>query len=379
MTTSASRPSMGSMPSPATGARQRCITELDALVAALPAEDLVRFERIFHVAVTIGEVVPPESMHSWIEGYFSSVDAVRRQRIVKITNLVTLEGALFNELRASRPIEAPPGSDDLEETICDSAGGPFCNPQQSTPSDIFGRIRGRHAITASNVAKYDGWHGVLVFDEHHPLRFGAEQVADYVDTAQEWARTAHRADPEANYPFFLWNCLWRSGASILHGHAQVTLTRGMHYARVEGWRQAALRYRAVHHADYFEDLSAIHRALGLAVDRGAAIILPSLTPFKEKEVQIVARHLDDDLKSALFLVLNTFVGRLGVQSFNVALYQPPLSVTAEDWSGFPFVLRILDRGSLSGKTSDVGAMEFFAQSVVATDPFRVADALCSEI
>ena len=44
--------------------------------------------------------------------------------------------------------------------------------------------------------------------------------------------------PQARYPFFLWNCLWRSGASILHGHAQMTLTREMHYARVESWRQA---------------------------------------------------------------------------------------------------------------------------------------------
>ena len=74
-------------------------------------------------------------------------------------------------------------------------------------------------------------------------------------------------------------------------------------------------------------------------------------------------------------LLGTFVGQLGVQSFNLVLYQPPLSSTGEDWSGFPFVVRILDRGSTRTTPSDVGSMEFFAQSVVATDPFRVADAL----
>jgi galactose-1-phosphate uridylyltransferase len=352
-----------------------CITDLDALVTALPSKDRTRFERIFHASVTSGRLVPPEMMFPWLTQHFGSVDAVRQQRIVKVTNRVTLEGALFNELRASRPIEAPASSDDLDETIHNSAGGPFCRPEESTPADVFGRLRGDSAVTASNVAKYDGWHSVVVFDEHHPLRFTAAQVADYVDTAQAWAKRAHEIDPKACYPFFLWNCLWRSGASILHGHAQITLTRDMHYARVEGWRRAALRYRAEHGTNYFSDLVATQRALGLALDHGTATVMPSLTPFKEKETFIVGWNLDDESKSALYLVLSTFVERLGVQSFNVALYQPPLAHVVEDWEGFPFVFRIVDRGALHSQTSDVGAMEFFAQSVVATDPFRVVDAL----
>ena len=351
------------------------ITNLDGLVAVLSARDRDLFERIFFLVVTDGTLVPPESMHDWITGYFGSVDAVRRQRIVKVTNRITLEGALFNELRASRPIEVPPGGQDLEDTVRGSAGGPFCNAEEGTPADPFGRIQGRACTTASNVAKYDGWHAVIVFDEHHPLHFTAEQVADYVDTAQAWARTAHEADSRACYPFFLWNCLWRSGASILHGHAQTVLTRGMHYARVEGWRQAALRYHAVYQANYFADLVAVHRSLGLAVEHGTAVILPSLTPFKEKETTIVAPHLDADLKSAMYRVLNTFVDRLGVQSFNLGLYQPPLCEVEEDWAGFPVVVRIIDRGGLQVKTSDVGSMEFFAQSVVSTDPFRIANEL----
>lgn len=354
---------------------QPCVTNLDSLVAALLPGERELFERIFFLNVTRGDLVPPEAMHEWIAGYFGSVDAVRQQRIVKVTNRVTLDGALFNELRASRPIEAPSASQDLEETVAGSAGGPFCHAEEGTPADLFGRIRGRSSVTASNVAKYDGWHAVIVFDEHHPLHFTADQVADYVETARAWARAAHEADPLACYPFLLWNCLWRSGASILHGHSQMVLTRGMHYAKVEGWRQAALRYHAEYGADYFSDLVAVHRALGLAVDHGAATILPSLTPFKEKETTIIAPRLDADLKSAIYLVLNAFVERLGVQSFNLGLYQPPLCKVAERWEGFPFVVRIIDRGALQAKTSDVGSMEFFAQSVVSTDPFRVVDGL----
>ena len=37
---------------------------------------------------------------------------------------------------------------------------------EGTPEDVFGRIRGRHCITASNVAKYDGFHAVVIFDPY---------------------------------------------------------------------------------------------------------------------------------------------------------------------------------------------------------------------
>ena len=355
------------------------IATLEERVTALPASARARFDRIFDLNVTTGHVVPPEAMHAWLTEHFGSVQAVQQQRIVKVTNKLTLEGALFNDLRASRPIEAPTNPEDLEETIESQAGGPFCRPEEGTPADAFGRIRGRSSISASNVAKYDGWHAVIVFDSHHPLHFTAVQVADYVDTAQEWAKAAHQADPQACYPFFLWNCLWRSGASILHGHAQITLTRGMHYARVEAWRQAAQRYQSEFQRPYFEELIALYRELDLLVNIGQAAIFPSLTPFKDKETHIVAPHLDGDLKASIYHVLATMVERLGVQSFNLALYQPPLSRTAEDWTGFPLIARIIDRGALHSRTSDIGSMEIFAQSVVATDPYRVARALREHI
>jgi galactose-1-phosphate uridylyltransferase len=225
------------------------------------------------------------------------------------------------------------------------------------------------------VAKYDGWHGLVVFEEHHPLRFTEEQVGDYLDTAQAWAMTAHQTDPTACYPFFLWNCLWRSGASILHGHAQVTLTQGMHYARVESWRQASHRFRATHGVDYFPELIAAQKRVGLAISTGTATILPSLTPFKERETLIIDSALTSDLKSALYRVLRAFVDDLGVRSFNVGIYQPPLADTPEPWKGFPWIARILDRGSPYSKTVDIGAMEIFGQSVVTTDPYRVAEVL----
>ncbi|MGC8873426.1 MAG: hypothetical protein ACP5SI_03135 [Chloroflexia bacterium] len=354
----------------------RTILELEELVAALPPEDRAVFERIFHVSTTFGEVVPPETMFEWIARYFGSVDAVRRQKIVKVTNRVTLEGALYNELRSRRPIEAPRAESDIEATIESNRGDPFCRPLEGTPEDSFGRIRGSHSITASNIAKYDGFHGVIVFDEHHPLRFSREAIADYLRTGRRWAEAAHAADPEAVYYFFMWNCLWKSGASILHGHAQTTLSRGMPYPRVEALRQAALRYKTAYGRDYFADLLRAHRALGLSRAFGRAQAFAYLTPIKEKEFWVVGAGEDDDFVGALFAVLDAYVRRLGVRSFNLALYLHPLGEPAEDWSLFPgAVARVVDRGDPNSRTSDIGAMELYAASVISSDPFRVIEAL----
>ncbi len=355
------------------------ITDLPNLVGALSPEDATLFARLFHVAATVGEVVPPESMVGWITKQFGSVEAVRWQRIVKVTNRVTLEGTLYNELRARRPMEAP-AAQDLEATIEGNRGDPFCKPLEGTPADVFGRVEGQHSITASNIAKYDGFHGVVIFDEHHPLRFTRESIADALETGRRWAEAAHQADPQAVYYFFMWNCLWKSGASILHGHAQTTVSREMHYGRVEALRQAALRYGAAYGAasggSYIEDLVRVHRSLGLARSLGPVEALAYLTPIKEKEIVLLGPAADAAFAGALYSVLEAYVQRMGVRSFNVAVYTPPLAPVEEDWSVLPGVLaRIVDRGDLNNRTADVGAMELYAASVVSSDPFRVIEAV----
>lgn len=352
---------------------KRSIAELQEMVLGLPTAERDRVARIYHIVTTSGRLVPPPEMHAWIEQHFGSLAAVEEQRIVKVTNLITLEGALFNELRASRPMEAR-GNPEVQAEIA-RTGDPFCHPETGTPADTFGRVRGKHCITASNVAKYDGYHGLVIYDEHDPLAFSAEGIADYVQTALSWARKAHNADSAARYFFFMWNGLWRAGASIIHGHAQMTLSRGIHYARVEALRRAALLYRLAHGASYFDDLVAVHRALGLAAERGNTQLLAHLTPVKEKEVLLIGQRPDRDLTDVLYHVLDVFVHKLGVQSFNVALYLRPIDAVQEDWTGFPAVVRIVDRGDLTNRTSDIGAMELYASSVIASDPFRVIEAL----
>ncbi len=350
------------------------VLNLESLVAALPEPAQARFERLFHVATTSGEICPPAHMHRWIERYFGSVDAILRQKVVKVTNRATMEGALFNDLRAKRPLEARiPAA--LHEELARSAPDPFCEPLVNTPEDSFGRIEGKCCVTASNIAKYDGWHGVIVFSDHDPLAFDEESVADYLDVAQQWWAKAHALDPEAVYPLFMWNCLWKAGASIPHGHAQMSLTKGMHYAKIEQLRRSAQIHRMVFEQSYFDELYAVHADLGLGIERDGVKVLANLVPIKEKEVVLLADRLDQHLTHAIYTTLRCLTVDLGVTSFNLVIYLPPLGETDGDWTDFPVVVRIVDRGDPMNRTADFGAMELYAASVVSSDPFKVAAAL----
>lgn len=351
---------------------QKSIVELDDLVSQLPETEKKLFERFFRVDTTIGKLAPPESMEAWIIKNFGSLDKVKNQKIVKITNLLTMEGSLFNEVRARRPMECKV-NEEIRQLIENSVGDPFCKVKEGTPSDLFGRVEGKYATSASNVAKYDGYHGLVIYKEHNPLMIHREAIADYFETGLEWARRALAEDPESKYFFFMWNCLWKSGASVIHGHAQTTMTKGMHYPKVESLRRVAASYQQKFGANYFTDLFRVHQTLGLAWEwDGGVKGLVYLTPIKEKEILLWLDKPGVPLYHAVHAVLEKYMA-LNTISFNLALYLPPLAPSEEDWTGFPALARLVDRGDPNNKTADFGAMELYAASVVSSDPFQLAE------
>jgi len=357
------------------------IVEIDEAVGSLPMEEKVLFSRIFDVRTMIGRLQIPKPLTGWIEGRFGSVGVVEEQKIVKLTNLITMEGSLFNALRAKRPMEVSEASE-LDEIVKGTQNDQFCRPSENTPEDIFGRITGRSCVTASNVAKYDGFHGIVVFSEHNPLAFTEVDIADRMDAAFSWADRAHQIDEEFKYFFIMWNCLWRSGASIVHGHMQMTLSSGIHYAKVEGLRRAAKAYEMSFGSNYFDDLYRIHEKLGIGFDVGGTRIMAYLTPIKEKEVFIISGNLDQSFKSRFYEVLRCFIAKMGVTNFNAAIYMPPIAMNVgdkADWAGFPVLARVVDRGDIKSRTCDIGAMELYANSVISADPFWVASTLKSDI
>ncbi len=378
------------------------ITDLPTLIAALPPEQRALVDRLFQVVAVEGALEAPDEMRDWLAETFGSVAAAERQQVVRVLNRWTFEGATINPLRSRRPNSgfAQRGAGAIPTEVARAIrydkirGDDFCHLEQRTTRDPFGRIEGTHVVTASNVAKADGWHAVGVFRKHNPLAIDAALVADIFDVGARWAERAQAADtmtPNARHFFLFWNCLWRAGCSQIHGHMQMTLSHAMAQAKVELLRAAAERYRRETGSDYFADLIAAHRALGLAAEEGEVVLLASLTPIKEREVLFIlptdaapetswAERLQR-LAAPITHALNVALRHLGTLTFNVAAFGPPLQEnTPPDpaWQGFPFIARFVDRGNPLARTSDVAAMELFGSSVIASDPFELARALRHE-
>jgi hypothetical protein len=352
---------------------------LPAQIAVLPADLRDAAQRIFHVELAQGQLLPPPTMDAWIIKQFGSLAAVREQHTVSIINRLTLEGALFNPLRASRPAGTQGSDADLERWVAEELSDDmFAQPLRDTPADLFGRITGRFCVTASNVAKYDAWHGLVVLTEPHPLHFGPEHIRDYVDVALRWITAAHAADPQARYPLITWNCLPKSGATIVHGHWQIAIARGMPYVRVEAWRRAMQQYRLEAGREYLADLAAIHALLGLDLGLAGVHAFAHLTPLRNREVVILANPTPDAailLADAICAVLRGLIDRLGMRSFNLAIALPPRDSTIDGWHEFPMLVRIGDRGPALTSRNDLGAMELYGTGVISAVPFDVARGL----
>jgi hypothetical protein len=355
------------------------IAELLKAIDGLEASDKARFERIFHAWSIKGLCDCPPSMAAWVERHFQSVDHVESQTIIRVQNIRTWEGALFNTLRACRPV--PQTDKDILDTIIPKAERlrlcPFCRVLEMTAADSFapGRIEGSHCVTASNIAKYDGRHGLVVFREHDPLAFSSEMLQDCLNVANRWFQAAMDVAQECIYPLLMWNCRWRAGGSQEHGHMQLTLAQSEHYPRIEALRRAAMTYRQDYGNNYFADLFEIHRLLGLGWNVRGAQVIVSICPFKDKETWIMGRTLNQEMASILWTVLATLRDQANVQSFNVGVLLPPVVPRAE-WMDFPVIIRIIDRLSVSQLSSDISGMAIFAGAdAIASDPYSIAPLL----
>ena len=181
--------------------------------------------------------MPPPELEPWLATTFGSVAAVRDQTVVKVEP----RDPRGNALRAAA--RRPPDrwtehGRDLAGDRAPIEGDPFCHPETDTPADTFGRVRGTRVVTGR-----ERGHGRCpprraCLRRHDPLAF---------DTEHGGRRPAHRAgvgrasarrdDPDGGNYLLIWNCLWRAGSSVVHGHAQVLLGSGSHVARLERLRR----------------------------------------------------------------------------------------------------------------------------------------------
>ncbi len=334
------------------------ITDIEGIVRKLPKKDRELFNRFYSTKTFTGRLKITDGIREFTKSKFGSVKKVENQKIISLNNNFTAEGSLFNKLRSSRPMKKVKiNLDELEkDKEC-----LFCKPLEKTPQDVFGRVEGKYCITAGNIAKYDYFHSLIIFNEHNPLKIKKHWLKDYLETAEKWFKKVKEADKESKYDFLMWNHLWKAGASIVHGHMQVTSSK-QKYARIKREEEIVRNYKKNYKSNYFKDLFRIHNKLGLGKKIGKTRILFYLTPIKEKEIFMISEEKRfPNMYEVIYKVLQNYF-KLGVQSFNFSLYK------VKDY----WVARIVDRGHLENRNSDMGAMELYGNSVVASDPFKLA-------
>lgn len=356
------------------------ISHLPARIAALPPEARARFERIFEVTSCVGACVVPDTMRDYVNAYYGSVEAVERQEVIRVTNLVTWEGAQYNPIRLRRPMPARDGTRGQSRADFDV----FAAPDLTTTADVFGRVRGAHCVTTSNIARWEGAHAVLIFDAFDPLDFDAARMRDYFAASREWAQRARAHSPDARHFVWLWNGGPNGGASIAHGHAQLALARGRPYALIERLRQAAAGYAHRHGTGYFADLVAAHRDIGLAFDTPAGPGIVNLAGLRAWDTWVLGSAFDDALATAFADAMRALIDRAGMTAFTASVVMPPIDADGRperpddpEWAGFPVIARVVDRGRADGASSDIGSLDLFGASVIGHDPYTAAAALAA--
>jgi hypothetical protein len=147
------------------------------------------------------------------------------QHVVGISNRYLGEQVWFNMQRTVKP-QSFKAEGSVVDPTDNGAKCDFCDWENLTAVDAFGRIERPLAVSASNLFKYGVQHGLILLKQHDPLYFSEEALRDLLLVSAEWFARSARLRPDLTHPLFLWNTLPRSGASQFHPHAQLLLSPG---------------------------------------------------------------------------------------------------------------------------------------------------------
>ena len=223
--------------------------------------------------------------------------------------------------------------------------------------------------------------------------YSQEKLTDIFSICEEWFHCANESNSDAIYPMFSWNCKARAGASQNHGHAHLLLGENFHYGRYEYLQHCAQNYNMAHpNRNYFLDLIAISKSMGLAKTAGDSTILVNFTPTFGYDLLVISWNFDQDFRDAMDRAINLLLKKFESVTFNMGITFPPLEkgmvrkrlnrtflkegLLCED-APMPYIGHLVDRGDPSdGKfTSDIGGMKLFGSNIVARDPFEIGKIL----
>ncbi|CAH1783243.1 unnamed protein product [Owenia fusiformis] len=339
---------------------------------------LAIFNTIFTVRKRSGSLNIPDTfvpkMLKWLGGNKKYLEEAQHQTITITFNELTRDSTIFNPLRGKRPITKPEISERLYVDNLAEKSGKTCDFCESTYKkytgiDPFGRLETSHAFTASNAFKYDAWHTMVVFRNHHPLDWNFIEFMDLFQLTLDWVNKVHYTDPNYKYPIVMWDLLPHASASQIHPHVHVTMETDRYYGSQENWRLAAEQYSKMFpDRNYFTDLIHLHDILGLAVHVDDVVAYASITPKKDNEIVIMAESPSANFFHMIYYVTRAFIEDMDHLCYSMSIVYPEMG--SSNTGRMPTLARIVTRGSVSEIRSDISSLELFAASNVNVDPFK---------
>ncbi len=306
-------------------------------------------------------------------------ELVEDQYFVAVRDLHVGNEAIFNPLRGRRstqPIGLNPA--DLIDQERDAKGCRWCDPlgwsvqQSGLWADEFGEflsVDGR-VCARPNWARQAPISGMAFGDErmHNLLTLSQQDFAALFDAAECYIAKARESRPDARCFIIFLNGGHKSAGTVAHAHLQIVGRADRQFAYAE-------TVVARGPADYWDRMRTVHEELGLAVSHDRCVAWANLAPIKERDISAASPTIHE---GAIFMygILQKLI-RQGSSSFSLAAIPSPGYVSGdgsdERFSKWPPVLwRLVDRGDMRVAHSDIGCMELFGSSVLAADPFLVA-------
>jgi diadenosine tetraphosphate (Ap4A) HIT family hydrolase len=305
-------------------------------------------------------------------------EELESQTLIIVRDRLSGHEVSFNHLRMKR-VGQPAGEDpatliDLEraENPC-----PWCDPkgywQPELWADEFGQVwekTYRRFVAQSNWARLAPISGIALgnHEAHNLLRLSLDQFMGMFDVAERYIKQARKKRPAAKSFIIFLNGGPKAAASVAHAHIQIVGKEGdQHF----GYAETLLTRCG---PDYWERVREVHEDLELIVTRGRAVAWVNVAPVRDRDITIASATIREGAQ-LVYDLLQVLIER-GTNNFTLAAILSPEYVTNEisrhGWK-WPLVLwRLIDRGDMRVKHSDVGAMEFFGSCVVASDPFKIA-------
>ncbi len=292
------------------------------------------------------------------------------RRVTRVRNRWSLEASSFDESRERRaPHEAELA--ELDERCRAEEGCAFCDDAMWTDTERATRSGDARCVAPRN--GFCGLHTLVVPRTHDPHDFSEATLGSMLDASEAWLDGARRGHPP-EAAFISWNVLC---GSAIHGHAQVTLSSGFPEGGVSRALAVARTYESATGCNYWADLVRAHEEAGLSVAMSAARGFAALAPVKEREIWVVGPtaqplRLGADFRRLLRASLRSLSEVDVVRpAINAAIHWVPGLARGEALA----IARLIDRGWPLLGVPDWASMETYGTSVVATDPFDVAERL----